>query len=65
MAKRRKRLEKGIESLETQIDIHGVKKEQASKENKPELVGYYEKEIFALEENKKRKLEKMKKVRRR
>ena len=49
MAKRKKRLEKGISSLQKQIDFHLSKKDKASKEGKLELVNYYGKEIIAKE----------------
>ena len=61
MVKRKKRLKKGIESLEEQIKIHEEKKEQAEKENKEELMNYYEKEIKRFKEKieeKERMLEK-------
>lgn len=58
--KRRKRLEKGISSIEKQIHIHEIKKKDAWEENKIELAGYYEKEISILEENKRKKSEKLK-----
>ena len=45
MANRKKRLKKGIESLQKQIEIHEQKLKQAEKEGKLELAGYYEKEI--------------------
>ena len=60
MTKRRKRLEKGIESLERQIRLHLNKRDAAFEEGKKELAGYFEKEISALEErrlDRKRKLE--------
>ncbi len=55
MTKRKKRLEKGIISLAEQIKIHQEKKEKAEKDGDLELVGYYEKEIGALERSKKKK----------
>lgn len=48
--KRKKRLEKGIESLEKQIKIHEKKKEIAKTMNNENLVKYYEKEIDSLTE---------------
>jgi hypothetical protein len=42
-ANQRKRLEKGIESLEKQIKIHKEKKKHASNADNFELVNYYEK----------------------
>ena len=64
MAKRKKRLEKGIESLERQIKLHEDKKANALEEGKIELARYYIKEIGFKEKtkkDKKRKLEKLKK----
>lgn len=43
--KRKKRLEKGIESLKEQIELHENKLEKAKEEGMEELVNYYEKEI--------------------
>jgi hypothetical protein len=57
MTKRKKRLEKGIESLKEQIEIHKEKKKQAEKASLQELVAYYEKEIEAKEEAKREKQE--------
>ena len=45
MPNRKKRLKKGIESLQEQIDLHEEKLKQAKKEGRLELSGYYEKEI--------------------
>ncbi|MEK6906507.1 MAG: hypothetical protein AABW81_02705 [Nanoarchaeota archaeon] len=58
---RKKRLEKGIESLREQIEIHRIKKEQAKQEGNIERVGYYEKEIEVFEETKKKKEEQLEK----
>jgi len=55
--KRKKRLEKGIDSLKEQIKIHEEKKKQAEEAGLPELVGYYEKEIEAKEKDMKKKKE--------
>ena len=57
--KRRKRLEKGIESLRKQIELHEKKKEEALDEGREELEDYYKREIEA----KKQDLEKKKKAR--
>jgi hypothetical protein len=54
--KRKKRLEKGIASLQQQISIHYEKQSQAKESGKEELSDYYEKEIAA----KKRDLQKKK-----
>jgi len=58
MANRKKRMQKGLESLEKQVKIHEQKKEEAEKMDKKELAGYYEKEI----ESKKRDIEKKKRI---
>jgi len=58
---RKKRLKKGIESLEKQIEIHEKKLEEAEKEGNYELGSYYKKEINGLKKvknNKKKILEK-------
>ena len=55
MVNRKKRLKKGIESIEEQIKIHEEKRQKALKEDKLELVEYYDKEI---EQKKKDKEEK-------
>ena len=59
MPKRKKRLQKGIESLAHQINIHKLKQEKALKEGKMELVEYYSKEISAKEADRKYKEEKL------
>ncbi|MBI5002414.1 hypothetical protein HZC31_03450 [Candidatus Woesearchaeota archaeon] len=61
MTNRKKRLKKGIESLEKQIDLHEQKLHKAEKESNFELAGYYKKEILSKKqdaEEKKRLLEK-------
>ena len=55
MTKRKKRLEKGIESLQNQIETHEEKKELAEKEGKIELIDYYKKEIKRFEKQKEEK----------
>ena len=55
MVKRAKRLEKGIASLEEQINIHKSKKKIAIEEDNIERADYYEREIFGLEKAKRRK----------
>lgn len=55
MAKRKKRLKKGIESINKQIELHKKKREKAEQDGKIELVGYYNKEIENLEETKEEK----------
>ncbi len=52
MAKRKKRLEKGIDSLQKEIEIHEKKKQLAQELGKEELIDYYEKELKALEKRK-------------
>lgn len=46
--KRRKRLEKGIYSLDKQVKLHEEKKKLAKELGDENLVGYYTKEIEAL-----------------
>ncbi len=53
--KRKKRLEKGIESLETQIAIHKEKLKEAVEEGDEDLIRYYEKDIEHFEQEKKKK----------
>jgi len=55
MVNRKKRLAKGIKSIESQIQKHRIKSEKAKKDNKIELVDYYEKEIKNLEFSKEKK----------
>jgi hypothetical protein len=52
---RKKRLKKGIDSLEEQIQIHKEKLKKAEEADLKELVGYYEKEILSKEEAMKHK----------
>jgi hypothetical protein len=42
MANRKKRLQKGIESLEKQIKLHQEKLKKAEEEDNIELAGYYQ-----------------------
>jgi len=63
MVNRKKRLASGIESLKRRLDEHKIKLEKAKKDNKVELVDYYEKELENLEiymERKRKILEKLK-----
>ncbi|MBI2451868.1 hypothetical protein HYV50_02190 [Candidatus Pacearchaeota archaeon] len=53
--KRKKRLERGVKSLEDQIKIHEEKKQKAIELGQEELVRYYEKEINKLVGVRKRK----------
>ena len=55
MAKRIKRLKKGIESLEEQIKFHEEKLARAIEERDIDLEGYYRKEIAGLRKSKSRK----------
>ena len=57
MTNRKKRLQKGVDSLQEQIVIHEEKKENAKEQGNIELVDYYEKEIRSKEETKKKKQE--------
>jgi len=59
MAKRKKRLEKGIESLEEQKRIHKEKRKRAEEAGDEELVGYYDKEIGKFEREIEKKEEKI------
>ena len=58
MTKRKKRLAKGIESLQEQVRLHEEKKARAEEDGLIELRDYYEKEILA----KKRTLEEKQKM---
>lgn len=61
MAKRKRRLEKGIKSLEKQIKIHEEKKKTAEELGQEELFEYYTKEIEALKKRKKNRGKKLNK----
>ena len=52
MVKRKKRLEKGVISLNKQIEIHKKKMEIAKELGQEELVNYYTKEMEALTKRK-------------
>jgi len=52
LVNRKKRLKKGIESLDKQIKLHEVKKEEAVKKGNLVLVEYYDKEIENKEKDK-------------
>ena len=58
MANRKKRLEKGIESLKEQVAFHKKKQEVAQEEGNVERVDYYEREIekFIYEIKKKQEM---------
>ena len=53
--KRKKRLKKGIDSIEQKIRLHEEKLERARQEKDEILQQYYEKEIEALRKVKERK----------
>lgn len=55
MPNRKKRLEKGIESLNKEIKKHEDKLQAAEESGDIELAGYYKKEIETLEKNKEKK----------
>lgn len=55
MTNRKKRLQKGIESLEKQIKLHEEKLKKAEEEDNIELAGYYKKEIEAKKKDKEEK----------
>ncbi|MBS3098820.1 hypothetical protein J4462_01260 [Candidatus Pacearchaeota archaeon] len=59
MAKREKRLEKGIKSIEKQIRLHKEKIKKFGRE-KDYLEGYWEKEIEDLKKRKENREEKLK-----
>lgn len=53
--KRKKRLKKGIASLEKQLTLHQEKQAQAEESGKEELADYYEREIAAKARDLKKK----------
>jgi len=55
MVNRKKRLQKGIESLEKQIKLHEEKLKKAEQEDNIELANYYKKEIDAKKRDKEEK----------
>ena len=55
MANRKKRLQKGIESLEKQIELHEEKLIKAEEDDNIELAHYYKKEIEAKKRDKEEK----------
>lgn len=56
----KKRYKKGVGGLKKEINIHkNIKLENALREGKTELAGYYEKEINRLEEQLKEKEDKL------
>ena len=52
---RKKRLEKGIKSIEDQIKLHEEKREKAKERGEIELEEYYRKELKTLKEVKEEK----------
>ena len=58
---RKKRLEKGIESIEEQIKIHELKLKEAEEAGEEELADYYHKDIARLEKQKEQKERKFEK----
>ncbi len=61
MVNRKKRLKKGIESLQKQIEMHEKKLQQAEKQGKIELLDYYKKEIEVKKKDKEEKEKLLKK----
>ncbi|MBS3089222.1 hypothetical protein J4402_05650 [Candidatus Pacearchaeota archaeon] len=57
--KRKKRLEKGIESLQKQIEIHKEKLKKAIDGGDEDLARYYEKDLARLEGEEIKKKEKL------
>ena len=55
MVNRKKRLQKGIDSLEKQIKLHEEKLKKAEEEDNIELSEYYKKEINAKKKDKEEK----------
>jgi phage shock protein A len=58
---RKKRLEKGIESIGAQIKIHESKLKEAEAAGEEELAEYYHKDIARLEKQKEQKEKKFEK----
>ena len=58
MVNRKKRLQKGIDSIEKQIILHEEKLKKAEQEDRIQLASYYRKEINA----KKKDIEKKQKI---
>ena len=55
MANRKKRLQKGIKSLDKQIKLHEEKLKKAEEDDNIELAAYYRKEINAKKSDKEEK----------
>ncbi len=62
MSSRKKRLKKGISSLQEQIDIHEQKKADAKEKEDKFLEEYYGREIEGLKKTKLRKEKQLKKA---
>ena len=58
---RKKRLEKGIESIEEQINLHEAKLKESEESGEEELTEYYLKDIARLRKQKEQKQEKFSK----
>lgn len=61
MPKRKKRLKKGIASLQEQIELHLEKRKRALEEGKIELANYYDGEIEELGDTKHKKEDQLEK----
>ena len=61
MTNRKKRLQKGIESLDKQINLHEEKLEKAEEDDNIELASYYRKEIESKKKDKEEKERMLKK----
>lgn len=59
MVSRKRKLEKGIKTIEEQIKLHKEKKKKAKEEGRIELEEYYEKDIARLERQKEQKEQKL------
>ena len=55
MTNRKKRLQKGVDSIERQIKLHEEKLRKAEEEDSIELAEYYKKEIAAKKKDKEEK----------
>ncbi len=60
--KRKKRLQKGIESLENQLKIHEEKLDKAVEESDEDLIDYYKKDISRLFNQQKKKKDQLEKT---
>ena len=61
MVNRKKRLQKGIDSIEKQIGLHEEKLRRAEKEDNIDLAEYYKKELAAKKRDKEEKQRLLKK----